>query len=74
MFWNIADYIYKTQSNKKGKESLSPEEFAELIRTILSRLISLCVDSHTEARHSALHIFSSLIINNCSNLKIEFWI
>lgn len=45
---------------------MSEEEFAVLIRTILSRLISLCLDKHTEARHSALHIFSSLIINNCS--------
>ncbi|KRX06452.1 Armadillo-type fold [Pseudocohnilembus persalinus] len=73
MFWNIADYIYKAQDIKQTHYTISNEEFAELIRTILSRIMSLCLDSHTEVRHSALHIFSTLIINNCSRLSGEFW-
>ena len=48
MFWNIGDYLSKTQINMQSDFTF--QEFEILIKTILSKLIILCVDDHAEAR------------------------
>ena len=58
-FWNIGDFL--AQNKTKGEPEISQEDFEELWSGILGKMISLCLDNHSEVRLSALHVFSSIL-------------
>ncbi|KAL4506824.1 hypothetical protein ABPG72_001245 [Tetrahymena utriculariae] len=74
MLWHIGDHIAKKQTSvlsSTDSQFISKEEFGLLITSILEKLLSLCVDPHAEARNSAQHIFSQLIVHNFSKLSAQ---
>ncbi|EGR27359.1 hypothetical protein IMG5_197160, partial [Ichthyophthirius multifiliis] len=63
------DHLVKHQTNQNQIQMLTKEEFAQLMQSILEKLLFLCTDPHAEARNSAQHIFSSLIVHNFTKLQ-----
>jgi hypothetical protein len=51
MLWNIGDFISRSAEGSSDQE---------LVHQTLQKLLSLSLDKHAEARHSAMHIFASL--------------
>ena len=64
MFWNVADCLAKLHKQENQPNHELQSQYEEVWLTILGKLINFCSDSLSELRHSALHIFSSIIIHH----------
>lgn len=58
LFWHIGDHLAQSKSKN---EDLNQEEFEEIWSGILGKMVSLCLDNHSEVRLSSLHVFSSIL-------------
>lgn len=63
MFWNIADFVNRKQI-KEGKSY----DYGTIWTNLLEKLSSLCTNRLLEVRHSAIHIFASILVQYSMSL------
>ena len=59
---------------EKSPETIDLEEYSAITTRILQKLYVLCLENHSEGRHSAIHIFCSIFSHNCAILSIDYWL
>ena len=67
MLWHLGDFITKNNSHNTDQNKILTNEELELyLPEIFSKLSAIALDPIPEIRHSAIHIFSNLLIHlNC---------
>ncbi|CAK87718.1 unnamed protein product (macronuclear) [Paramecium tetraurelia] len=74
MLWHLGDFITKNNShNSEQNNILTNEELELYLPEIFQKLSLIALDPIPEIRHSAIHIFSNLLIHlNCQNLYSQW--
>lgn len=71
MFWNIADLVIRKQ-NKENEDT--DHDYEAIWAKLLEKLIVLCNNELIELRHSAIHIFSSIIVQHGSGIRYNIYL
>ena len=63
MLWHLGDFITKNNSNQEKGNFLTNEQLEMNLKEIFQKLSLIALDPIPEIRHSAIHIFSNLLIH-----------
>ncbi|CAD8120795.1 unnamed protein product [Paramecium sonneborni] len=73
MLWHLGDFITKNNSNQDKSNQLTSEQLEINLKEIFQKLSLIALDPIPEIRHSAIHIFSNLLIHlNSQNQYLEW--
>ncbi|CAD8096499.1 unnamed protein product [Paramecium primaurelia] len=73
MLWHLGDYITKNNSNQEQGNLITNEQLEMNLKEIFQKLSIIALDPIPEIRHSAIHIYSNLLIHlNSQNQYLEW--